>query len=507
MKILGWIALICLPLAVSSTVLSQPAEPASGKCAGMTSLTLPHAAINGAVMVGAAANHPAYCRISGSAHPTSDSDIRFEVWIPENWNGRYVQYGNGGFAGVIPERGMLLGIAQGYAVAGTDDGHQTTDNTDASWALNRPEKQIDFGYRALKETTDAAKTIIAAYGAAPKYSYFFGCSDGGREAMMEAQRYPNDFNGIIAGDPANHWTHLLAGAAAGVQVLNRTPGSWISPTKLALIQAEAVKQCGDADGVIQDPLTCHFQPSKIRCTSGDAPNCLTNAELATLTAIYRGAINPRTHEKVISGFSPGGEDGPNGWGRWISGQTPGGKDALIHAFAANFFRYIVFADPGYDIMKLNMDSDVAMTDAKFASTFNSYDPDLSAFKARGGKLIHYHGWADPAIPAMDSIDYYKSVQARMGNTSDFYRLFMAPGMLHCGGGPGPNSLATLPAIRAWVEDGKAPDRIMATKYQDDDAAKLVVRTRPLCAFPAFAKWDGKGDRSKMESFRCIEPKG
>ena len=513
MKHLAWIVLALVSLAAASDALSQTTSPADKNCADLAQLKLSHVTVTEAVMMYARPEppspYPTYCRVKAIAAPTPDSHIGFEVWIPKNWYGRYLQLGNGGFAGAIPEAAMRAGIAQGYAVAGTDDGHQSATGTDASWALNHPEKVIDFGYRAIKETTGAAKAIIAAYaGTAPRYSYFSGCSDGGREALMEAQRYPADFDGIVAGDPANHWTHLQTGGVWNIQALAKMPpASWLSPEKLKLIQAEAVKQCGDEDGVIQNPEGCKFRPARIRCKSGDAPDCLTGAQLVTLAKIYGGPRNPRTGEKIISGFSPGGEDGPIGWVRWISGTRPGDQDPLSHGFANNFFRYIVHSDPGYDILKMNFDSDVALPDERTAHIFNSYSPDLSAFKQRGGKLIQYHGWADPAIPALDSIDYYRSVQARMGDTRAFYRLFMAPGMLHCQGGPGPNQLATLPAIRAWVEDGKAPDRIVATRYQDNDLAKPVERTRPLCVWPARAQWDGTGDKSKQESFRCVAPKG
>jgi feruloyl esterase len=473
-------------------------QTSANNCSRLTGLKLPHVAITGAAM------QNSFCRVKGTASPTSDSQIGFEVWIPNNWNGRYLQLGNGGFAGAIPEAGMIAGIAQGYAVAGTDGGHRSEVNTDASWALNHREKQIDFGYRALKETTDAAKAIIGAYtGKAPQFSYFSGCSDGGREALMEAQRFPRDFDGIVAGDPANYWTRLMARGAWNAQALYAmSPASWLYPEKLKLIQAEAVRQCGDQDGVIQNPEGCKFRPERIRCKELDAPDCLTDAHLATLAKIYGGPRNPRTGEKIIGGFSPGGEDGPQGWVRWITGSKPGVQGPLLQDFASNFFRYIVHADPNYQITLMNFDSDVARTDFDFAPIFNSDNPDLSAFKARGGKLIQYHGWTDPAIPPQDSIDYYKSVQVRMGDTRAFYRLFMAPGMMHCRYGPGPNVLATLPAIRAWVEDGKAPERILATKYQDDDISKPVVRTRPLCAWPARARWDGKGDKTKHKSFRC-----
>ncbi|HVW72698.1 MAG TPA: tannase/feruloyl esterase family alpha/beta hydrolase [Rhizomicrobium sp.] len=502
MKIFAWSA-----LAAMAAILSVHAQPMTAtSCADLANLHLPHVTISEATAVAAATP---YCKVLGSARPTPDSDIRFEVVIPEGkaWNGRYLQVGNGGFAGVVPERAMLAPLALGYAVAGTDDGHEDTVNTDASWALHHPEKVIDFGYRAIKETTDAAKAIITANkGVAPSYSYFQGCSDGGREALMEAQRYPGDFDGIVAGDPANHWTHLLAGAAWGYQALTATPQSWISPAKLKLVEAEAVKQCGDADGVIEDPMTCRFHPEKLRCTGAGAPSCLTDAELVALKKIYDGPRIPRTGEKLIAGFSPGGEGEENGWVRWITGTTPDGKDALIYRFASNFFGYVVKGDPAYDLKQLNLDSDIAATDAKLGPIFNSHDADLSAFRIRGGKLIQYHGWADPAIPALDSLDYYRLVQKKMGPTGNFYRLFLAPGMLHCGGGPGPNVLATLPAITQWVEQNRAPEMLLATKYAGNDPAKAVERTRPLCVFPARAQWDGKGDKTKAESFRCVEAK-
>ncbi|HEX4272575.1 MAG TPA: tannase/feruloyl esterase family alpha/beta hydrolase [Rhizomicrobium sp.] len=502
MKILAWGA-----LAAMAAIMSVHAQPMMATpCADLANLHLPHVTITEATAVTAATP---YCKVLGSAKPTPDSDIRFEVVIPEGkvWNGRYLQVGNGGFAGAVPERSMLAPLAQGYAVAGTDDGHEDTVNTDASWALHHPEKVIDFGTRAIKETTDAAKAIIQANkGVAPSYSYFQGCSDGGREALMEAQRYPGDFDGIVAGDPANHWTHLLAGAAWGYQALTATPQSWISPAKLKLVEAEAVKQCGDADGVIEDPMACRFRPEKLRCAGADAPTCLTDAQLVALKKIYDGPKNPRTGEKLIAGFSPGGEGEDNGWARWITGTTPDGKDALIYKFAVNFFGYVVKGDPAYDLKTLNLDSDIAMTDAKAGPIFNSYDTDLSAFRMRGGKLIQYHGWADPAIPALDSVDYYRLVEKKMGATGSFYRLFMVPGMLHCAGGPGPNVLATLPAITQWVEQNKAPETLLATKYADNDPTKPVERTRPLCVFPARAQWDGKGDKTKAENYRCIEAK-
>jgi feruloyl esterase len=512
MKLLAWLSLGCIAALVAApAVLSQTetrtTQPSS--CGALTNLSLPHVVIAGAMVVPAsidpATAHPGYCRVMGAAHPTPDSDIRFEVWIPDHWNGRYLQLGNGGFAGTIPERGLVMGLAQGFAVAGTDDGHQSKVGTDASWALNHPEKQVDFGYRALKETTDAAKAILTAYAGAPKFSYFQGCSDGGREALMEAQRYPGDFDGIVVGDPANNWTHLLAGAAMNYQTLS-APGAGLPPDKLKLVQDAVVKQCGDSDGVIQDPMSCRFRTASLRCKSGDAPDCLTAAQLASLNFLYAGSRNPRTHEKIIAGFTPSGEADDNGWSRWITGPDGDVRNSQLFAYAGNFFAQIVFSDPAYDLKRFNGDSDLKLTDDKFAPVFNSHDTDLSAFKARGGKLIQYHGWSDPAIPAMDSVDYYKAVQARMGATGDFYRLFMVPGMLHCAGGPGANVLATLPAIAQWVEQHQAPDMLIATKYRANDPKQPVERVRPLCLFPAHAAWDGKGDRNMPASYRCTAAK-
>jgi Tannase and feruloyl esterase len=511
MKMLTWVA-----AAGAALALGAVAAPAMAKtpCEELTSLKLPHVTITDAKEVAAvlmpasmSPAHPAYCKVMGTSKPTADSDIRFAVLLPEGdaWNGRYLQVGNGGFAGSIIMGLLVPAVSQGYVVAGTDDGHQSTIGTDASWAMNHPEKQIDFGYRALKETTVAAKAILAAYeGKMARFSYFQGCSDGGREALVEAQRYPDDFNGIIAGDPANHWTHLLTMAAWSVQALSATPDSFVPPATLKAVQAEAIRQCGDETGVIENPLACHFNLAAIRCKAAAATDCLTDPQIAALGKIYGGARNPRTGALIMSGYSPGSEGEAGGWVAWITGPSADSNAALSKGFGSNFFRYIVFSDPNYDIRKLNFDSDVAMTDATFGKVFNSDDTDLAAFRKHGGKLIQYHGWADPAIPPLDSIAYYNQVQHRMGPTSNFYRLFLAPGMLHCGGGPGPNSIATLPAITDWVEHGKAPALLVATKYEGNNPSKPVERTRPLCPFPTVAKWDGKGDKAKLESFRCVK---
>jgi hypothetical protein len=497
------------PAPVSTDASGAGAAAGATSCEALVALSLPHVTIQEARVVAAGDGGPgvpAYCRVLGTSRPTSDSEIRFEVAIPakESWNGRYLQVGNGGFAGDIPEDEILEGVAAGYASAGTDDGHESRSGVDASWALGHPEKLIDFGYRALKETTDAARAIVRAHtGKAPVHSYFTGCSDGGREALMEAQRYPDDFDGIVAGAPANDWTHLFVGGAWAEQALLATPASYVPPSKLRALEDAALHACGDEDGVIEDPLSCHFDPAVLRCKGKDNDQCLTDAQIKAVRAIYAGPKNARTSEPIMSGYDPGSEGEARGWQSWIVGRAPGAEGgAALYEFARNFFGYVIFGDPKYDIRRLNFDADVATTDAKTAAILNAYVPDLGPFQKHGGKLLQYHGWGDAAVPPRSSIAYYEAVRKKMGDTSAFYRLFLAPGMLHCEGGAGPNVLSTLPAISDWVEGGKAPERVLATKMVGEGASARVDRTRPLCPYPLLARWDGKGDRKRAESYAC-----
>lgn len=498
------------------------AHAASHDCAGLAGLTLLHAAVTAAEDVqqyppadqvdpkGPPPLKEPFCRVRITATPTPDSDIRIELWIPsgDGWNGRYLQVGNGGFAGRVPYRSLMAGVRKGYATAGTDDGHEAIkddDSTDASWALHHPQKVIDFGYRALKQTTDLSKTVLAAYAGPPKFSYFNGCSDGGREALMEAQRFPADFDGIVAGDPANDWTHLQGAGAIGQQALFSQKTAFVPISKLPALQAAARAACADETGVIENPLTCHFNPATIQCKGADTDECLTTAQVATARKLYGGTRDKRGR-LIMPGLEPGAEAAENGWGRWVIGETPtGGDPSLAYKFNHNFMADVVYGDANYDIKRFNYDRDMPVIQKKFAPILNSTSPDLSAFKARGGKLIQYHGWADPAIPAKTSILYFNSVQRKMGNTAGFYRLYMAPGMLHCAGGPGPSAIDMQGAISAWVEKGKVPDRIIAAKFADDNPGKGLVRARPLCPYPQIAQWDGKGDKAKPESFTCVKP--
>ena len=450
-------------LAGITTLIAAPAA-AAVDCSTLAATTLPGAAVTAASLVPAGAEPfkqpTAFCRVAVTAKPSADSDIRIELWIPAGagWNGKFLQVGNGGFAGKIPYWSLGLGLAAGYAVAGTDDGHQSTDSTDASWAVGHPEKLIDFGWRAVKTTTDVAKAVLAAYGAPPRKSYFFGCSDGGREALMTAQRYPRDFDGIVAGAAANDWTSLQ-GSAALLEQQTQAPGAMLSKAKLPALQAAALKACGGG-GWVADPASCRFDPAVLACKGAATDQCLTRAEVATVRMIYRGVTNPATGKR-LPGLKPGAEAEPGSWSEWLLGHKAGaGASDRPEGYAGNWFGYVVRGDPKFRIAGLTRADFVASE--KLGGIVNSTDPDLSAFRTHGGKLIQYHGWNDPAISPDYSIAYAAAVSAKFGDISDFHRLYLVPGMLHCGGGAAPNQVDWLGALAAWVEQGQAPAALAAT---------------------------------------------
>ena len=473
---------------------------------------------------------PSFCRVKGQIKPTSDSDITFEVWMPAaQWNGKFEQLGSGGLGGSINLFLLAAEMKKGYATAATDDGHQAIA-VDASWALGHPEKVKDFGYRAVHETNLKARKIISAfYQKPPAFSYFNGCSEGGREAMMEAQRYPEDFNGILAGAAALAWTKLMFAFAWNAQALN-SPASFIPEAKRHAVREAALAACGTQDGVkddfIKDPLRCHFDPSVLACKGADSDNCLTAEQVTALKKIYAGPRNPRTGRQISPGYEPGAEDiaGIPGisFESYVFGSGPG--TSLDAIFSSAFFSGFVFEKPGWKFSDLNFDKDVATTEEKVGSVMNAANPDLTAFRARGGKLLQYHGWNDGSPPPRHSVDYYESVTKKMGGldkTKDFYRLFMAPGMMHCGSGPGPNLFGNMldfgatndpdrnifTALEKWTEQDVAPDKIIATKDHEDNPAKGVEMTRPLCPYPELAKWNGKGATSDAQNWSCQAPRG
>ena len=452
---------------------------AETSCAELARTAVPHAEVTSATTETLGQGQA--CKVEVTSRPTPDSDIRIEVWIPVGaaWNGRYVQLGNGGFAGQIPSGQIKAMAARGYAAAGTDDGHHSANGADASWALGHREKVIDFSWRALKETTTAAKTLIAAQKGAPLgKSYFFGCSDGGREALMEAQRFPADFDGIVAGAPANDMTKLFALSAAMHQAL-AAPGGFLGADQRALLQSAALAKCGQG-AFIPDPASCRFDPAALRCTAGeDQAKCLTPAQLASAEVIYGGLRDPRTGKVIYPGYSPGAEALPGSWPLWITGPDEAKRrDALMAQFSSNTFKYFAFGDPAFDILKLDLGAGLDRAHAG-TGVLDSVDPNLSAFRARGGKLVQFHGWNDPAIPPRGSALYYEQVARTTAGTDGFYRLYLVPGMLHCGGGPGPTTVDWLGVLDGWVREGQAPAAITATGGAN--------ASQTLCPYPGVAK--------------------
>ena len=508
----------------SSTVAAQTCEKLSSLKLANTTITGAQPVAFGAFTPPAGSSAapfkdlPAFCRVSGVIKPTADSDIKFEVWMPASgWNGRFEGVGNGGFAGSISYEGLAGAVARGYAAASTDTGHS---GRDATWALGHPEKIIDYGHRAVHEMTEKAKSIVSAfYGSGPKHSYFASCSNGGRQALMEAQRYPNDYDGLIAGAPANQFTHILLGFAWNLQMPLNDPASYVPATKLKAIEAAALAACdardGVTDGVIDDPAKCSFDPVVLLCKGADTDACLTEKQLATLRRIYSGPRDSKGAQ-IIPGFVPGGETGGGGWSLWITGSTDATK-GLQYFFASQTFMNMLYNNPSFDIKTFSLERDTKLADEKLGASLNAIDPNLKAFKAHGGKLILYHGWSDAALPPLNTVNYFHNVAAKMGQreSESFVRLFMVPGMQHCGGGPGPNSFGAFVtafqsdpqhdmtlALERWVEQGVAPDQVIAVKRQGIDPKSPVVRSRPLCPYPRVARYKGSGSTDDAANFVC-----
>ena len=461
---------------------------------------------------------PTFCRVVADSTPTADSHIQIEVWMPAaSWNGKFQGQGNGGFAGSISYSLMAAALASGYATAGTDTGHKA-EGTDADWALGHPEKIADFGYRGVHEMTETAKAIIDTfYGSGPRKSYFVACSDGGREALMEAQRFPDDYDGILAGAPANNWSRMLVSGADLSRLANK-PENAIPDTKLPAIHAAVLAACdasdGVKDGVLADPRKCHFDPAAILCKGEDSIACLTAPQVALLHRLYAGGTTSKG-DLIFPGYLPGGELGDGGWRTWILGSTPGHSTGT--AFVNGYFRNMVFDNPTWTPESTTPDDTLKVAMQKTSRFVDSVDPDLSAFEKRGGKLVIYHGWNDPAISAVNSINYYESVSGKMGsaNVAKFLRLYMVPGMQHCIGGPGPSifgQFSSLPqndssqsiykALESWVEKGTAPQTIVAAKVVEGSSPPAIQTTRPICPYPQLPAYKGAGDPNTAANFTC-----
>jgi feruloyl esterase len=435
---------------------------------------------------------PAFCRVAATLRPTSDSDIRIEVWLPTSgWNGKFQAVGNGGWAGTISYREMADALRLGYATASTDTGHI---GGSGSFALGHPEKLIDFGYRSEHEMTVKAKAMVnAMYGNAPKYSYWNGCSTGGRQGLKEAQRYPADYDGIIAGAPANRTALAMWVAFA----LLKDQASYIPASKYPLVHQAVLEACdardGLKDGLIEDPTRCNFDPKVLLCKGADGTGCLTAPQVEAVRKIYAPTTNPRTGQQISPSLVPGTE---LGWGVLGKGPDPSGV-MLDH------YKYVVFRDPKWDWRTFDFDHDIDLSEKPEAAVMNATNPNLTPFFAHDGKLLLYHGWSDPNVAALSTIKYYETVVDTMGGaakTANNIRLFMEPGMGHCGGGEGPNVFDKVGALEQWVEDQKAPERIIASHMTNGK----VDRTRPLCPYPQVAQYKGSGSIDDAANFVCKE---
>ena len=491
------------------TALVSPAA-AAVPCESLSSLALPEARITAAQSVpagdfippgGSAArpihNLPAFCRVAATLTPSKDSDIKIEVWLPATgWNGKLQSVGNGGWSGAINYGGLANAVAHGYASASTDTGHS---GDRAQFALGHPEKLIDFGYRSEHEMTVKAKAVIAAfYGNAPRLSYWNGCSSGGKQGLKEAQKYPEDYNGIIAGAPANNWVALLSSDMRNSVALLKDPASHMTAAKLAVVHKAAVAACdaldGVTDGIIGDPTKCHFDPSALLCQGTETESCLTAAQVAAVKQIYSPLTNPHTHAEIYPGLEPGSEPG------WVAFAGP-----EPFPISTDYFRYVVHQNLDWDFRTFDAGQDVALA-AKLdrGDVLKAVDPDLRKFVSHGGKLILYHGWSDNLIAPLNSVQYFESVTAKLGGpekTGESVRLFMAPGMSHCGGGDGPNSFDMLTPLEQWVEQGKAPESVVAAHR----SSGRVDRTRPWCPYPQVAQYKGSGSTDDAANFVCVRP--
>jgi feruloyl esterase len=488
----------------------------------LTAFQLPDTHIVSASTVPAAAALPEFCQVRGyvvtrGLKGEPDNKVNFEVDLPAaGWNGKLYFAGGSGFIG---GRSNKTPMSKGYATAYTDTGHEAASAVDATWANSSMTRKVDFFDRGIHVATVAAKAVTQAfYAKRLEKSYFVGCSTGGKQAFIEAQRFPEDFDGIIAGAPAVDYTGLMIEFNWNERVLLDSPATYIPSSKLPLIAKAVLARCdaqdGLADGLISEPRKCDFDPETLRCRAGDAVDCLTGAQVDTLKKLYAGP-----GKKIFPGMPIGHEDSPN-YAAYIFGNVqPAMRDNLLtfpgdyikdssaapfqFAFQREFFRYLAFqpGDANYDWRSLNLDKDLSKV-AALGKLHNALDPDLSRFRKHGGKLIIYNGWADPVVPPVRIIEYYEKVQGKTPNTQSFARLFLAPGMNHCGGGPGPNSFDSLGALEKWVEHGEAPEQMVASHSTN----RVVDRTRPLCPYPQVARYKGSGSIDDAANFACTGPR-
>ena len=508
------IAAAALFSSVIAVGMAAHVEAAGSSCDSLLKLTLENATVTRVELVAAGgfrsptgsanaqnaarfAALPAFCRVAATLKPSADSDIKIEVWLPASgWNGKLEAVGNGGWAGTISYPAMAQALARGYATTSTDTGHSTPGG---SFALGHPEKLIDYAYRSEHEMTVKAKAVVNAfYGSAPARSYFNGCSTGGRQALTEASRFADDFDGIIAGAAANPKTHLDTWRIwMGLQTL-KDPETRIPKEKYPAIHQAVLAACDGLDGLkdrlISDPTSCHFDPQVMACKQGDDASCLTPKQVQSVKTILGPAKSPTTGEVIFPGYQPGTE---LAWGLLIGGPDP-------YETALDQFRYMVFDDPKWDWRTFDVDRDLAKADQKLQGLLTAIDPKtMSAFFKRGGKLLTYQGWSDQDISPLASVNFYKAVNSALGESTvaSSMRLFMVPGMGHCGGGEGPNTFDMMVPLEQWVEKGQLPARVDASHSTNGN----IDRTRPLCPYPQMARYTGTGSIDAAENFVCRLP--
>jgi feruloyl esterase len=510
----GRSAATSIALATLLTALVGPAIPAAAgfECKDLATLSVPDTTVTASEIVAAGAftppdagrapgrgsasafaRLPAFCRVAATLRPTADSDITIEVWLPATgWNGRFQAIGQGGLAGYIPYADMAQALSAGYATSGTDTGHV---GDSAEFALGHPEKLVDFAYRAIHEMAVKGKAIISArYGSAPTRSYFNGCSGGGRHGLTSAQRYPADFDGIVAGASTWNQPRMDAARMAVNRIVNRTPESGLPPGKFTMIHDAVLRTCdvldGVKDGVIENPTRCTFDLRTLECRGADTSSCLTAAQVESARALTSPLRHPRTGAVLFEGHLwPGAEL------EWDRLSQPEPLNNVLTRL-----KNIVFKNPAWDFHQFNIETDVDLADTLDRGLLASNNFDLKPFFGRGGKLLMWHGWVDPQVTPQNSIIYYNSVLKTVGKDADnSIALFMLPGVAHCQGGPGPDTFDRMAAIEQWVEQGRKPTRIIASHA----TGGTIDRTRPLCPFGQVAKWNGSGSTDEAANFACV----
>jgi feruloyl esterase len=515
----------CVIASVAALVLAGPALAQEARstppiaCADLRSVRVPKTVVAVAAIVAAGqfrpaappafgppvdySRLPAFCRVAGTIRATAESDIRFELWLPDQWNGKFMQTGNGGAAGAIVHDSLVDPLLRGYAVANTDTGHQGAGG-DFAWAVGQPQKLIDYQYRAVHELTIAGKALTALrYGRQADRSYWVGCSTGGRQGLKEAQRYPEDYDGIVAGAPASNWSALMG---LSITIQRNLGEVGLGADKLGALKEAAIATCDADDGVtdrvITNFATCGFDPASLQCAAEPTAQCLSPTEVAAAQRIYAGVV-AANGDVVMPGTGVGSEP------LWAAYATP------EFSIGTNYFRNVVVNDPSWNPVTFDVDRDLARAEAVDNGAANAMDPDLSRFVDRGGKLITYHGTTDGLVPYANSVNYYDAVVKELGrNAADAVKLYLVPGMDHCSGGEGAFAIDWLTPLERWVERGEEPGALPAARPPTapfsppgapPPAPAGVSFTRPVCPYPQVPTYRGSGDVADEASFECVEP--